>query len=183
MSSCGTRSGDEDDRGVDPDFLGAVATAQALDYPVYWLGRQFTVDGLAFEGPDVVDFATERDEGKVAMTYVAPSASLRLSAYSPNAWALVKDRVTDPEIPGERRPVTRRAVSVKARQAELLSLPPATREVNQLWLILDMGDGVVVAVAPSGGPAYPGGPDYSPFINNPNLLVQVIEENLRPYPE
>ena len=67
--------------------------------------------------------------------------------------------------------------------AELLFLPRGTRPINQLWLILEMKDAVVVAQAHSGGPTHPGGPDYNPFINNPDLLVQVIEENLRPYPE
>jgi hypothetical protein len=187
ISGCGAGHDRRDDRGLDPDFLAAVATAQALHYPVYWLGEEFTLDGLVFEGPDMVDFGSEREGGKVGMTYVAPieggNTALHLSAYSRNAWAVVEDRITDPQIPGEPRPVTRRTVTVATREAELLSLPLATREVNQLWLILDMGDGVVVAVAGSGGPVYPGGPDYNPFINNPDLLVQVIEDNLRPYPE
>jgi len=110
------------------------------------------------------------------------NSSLDLTVYSINAWSLAKERVENPKIPGEPRPVTRRTVSVGTREAELVSLPLGTREVNQLWLILDMEDAVAVAVAGSGGPVYPGGPDYNPFINNPDLLVQVMED-LRPYPQ
>ena len=40
----------------------------------------------------------------------------------------------------------------------------------------------MVAGTNSGGPMYPGGPDYNPFINNPDLLVALMED-LRPYPE
>jgi hypothetical protein len=78
--------------------------------------------------------------------------------------------------------VTRRTVSVGGREGELLFLPLGTRPLNILRLVLDLGDVVVVAQTHAGGPVYPGGPDYTPFINNPDLLIQVMED-LRPYPE
>jgi len=56
------------------------------------------------------------------------------------------------------------------------------RPLNILRLVLDYGDVVVVAAAAAGGPVHPGGPDYNPFINDPDLFVQVMQ-GLRPYPE
>ena len=95
-----------------------------------------------------------------------------------DAWARVQQRVTDPGLPG----VTRRTVTVAGREAELISVPLGTRPLNTVWLVLDLGDAVVLAQALAGGPVYPGGPDSDPFINNPDLLVQVMQ-NLRPYPQ
>jgi hypothetical protein len=179
--SCGSDGQSEGD--LDEYFLRDVAAVEAMGLPVYWLGTEFTVDGLVFRGPYVAEFGDEV-EGGIHMSYLLDggNSSLALTVYSMNAWSLAKERVENPKIPGEPRPVTRRTVSVGTREAELLSLPLATREVNQLWLILNMEDAVAVAVAGSGGPVYPGGPDYNPFINNPDLLIQVMED-LRPYPD
>ena len=176
--------GNQSEGDLDEYFLRDVATVEAMGLPVYWLGTEFTVDGLVFRGPYVAEFGDEVEGGGIHMSYLLDggNSSLALTVYSMNAWSLAKERVENPKIPGEPRPVTRRTVSVGTREAELLSLPLATREVNQLWLILNMEDAVAVAVAGSGGPVYPGGPDYNPFINNPDLLIQVMED-LRPYPE
>jgi hypothetical protein len=184
-SSCGTqRGGDaQTEANLDPDFVAAVATARALDVPVYWLGQEFAVGGLVFRGPDVVDFDNDVEATGIGMTYIAPvddgNTGLDLTVYGRDAWELVKERVTNPRTPG----ASRRSVSVLGKDAEMFSAPGGTRPLNALWLILDLGDAVVVATVNSGGPAYAGGPDYNPLINSPDLFVQVIEENLRPYPE
>jgi hypothetical protein len=162
-------------------FLRDSATAQAQGVPVYWLGQEFTAGDLVFRGPYGAEFGAEVEEG-ISVDYLAPvdggNVAFGLTIYSRDAWERVKENIRNPKIPG----VTRRTASIGAREGELLSLPLATREVNQLWLLLDMEDVVVVAVAHSGGPLYPGGPDYNPFINDPDLLIQVMED-LRPYPE
>ena len=106
------------------------------------------------------------------------NSSLDLTVYGRDAWEPVEDRVMNPRLPG----VTRQTVSVGGREGELLFLPLDTRPLNVLRLILDFGDVVVVASAHAGGAVYPGGPDYNPFINNPDLLIQVMED-LRPYPQ
>jgi len=95
-----------------------------------------------------------------------------------DAWEVAKDRALNPRLPG----VTRRVVTVAGREAELISIPLDTRPLNTLWLVLDLGDVVVVAQALAGGSVQADGPDYSPFINNPDLLVQVMQD-LRPYPQ
>jgi hypothetical protein len=182
--SCIVRRGDDQPNGdLDKYFLRDVAKAQAMGVPVYWLGREFTAGGLVFRGPYTAEFGAEVPGG-IQLTYLAPSqgagqTSVDLSVQGRDAWELAKERITNPRTPG----ASRRSVTVLGKDAEMFSVPGGTRPLNALWLVLDLGDAVVVASVNSGGPIYPGGPDYSPFINNPDLLVQVIEENLRPYPE
>jgi len=161
-------------------FLRDVATVEAMGLPVYWLGREFTVDGSVFRGPYVSEFGAEVEGGGVHMSYLLEggNSSLDLTVYGRDAWEPVEDRVMNPRLPG----VTRQTVSVGGREGELLFLPLDTRPLNVLRLILDFGDVVVVASAHAGGAVYPGGPDYNPFINNPDLLIQVMED-LRPYPQ
>ena len=163
-------------------FLRDVATVEAMGLPVYWLGREFTVDGLVFRGPHVAGFGAEVEGGGVAMTYLASvdggNTRLRLTVYSRDAWELVKDSMMNPRLPG----VTRRTVSVQGRDGDMILQSAGARPLNAIWLVLDLSDVVVVAAANSGGPVSPGGPDYNSFINNPNLLIQVMED-LRPYPE
>ena len=171
----------------DPYFMHDVATAEAGGYPVYWLGWEFAAGDLTFYGPYGSGTGGEVEGGGARVNYSAPiqgggNVGVDLVTYTRAAWELAKERMMNPKIPGETRPVTRRSVAVKGRQADLLSLPGLTRPVNQLRLIVDMGDAVVLAIAPSVGPATPGGPEGSPFINNPDLLVQVMQD-LRPYAE
>jgi hypothetical protein len=107
---------------------------------------------------------------------------LEITVYSPDAWKLAKSRILNPQLLSNEGEATRRTVTVKGRQAELISVPQFTRSVGQLRLIIDLDEVVIVAVARSGGQG-PGGTDHSLFIKNPDLLVEVIDENLRPYPE
>jgi hypothetical protein len=178
--ACIGRSGDDGSDGdLDEYFLRDVATVEAMGLPLYWLGTEFTVDGLVFRGPHGAEFGAEV-EGGIHMSYrlVGGNSTLDLTVYSRDAWARAEDRVRNPGLPG----VTHRTVTVGGREAELISIPLGTRPVNTLWLVLDLGDVVVLATAGAGGVVYPGGPDYNPFINNPDLLIQVMED-LRPYPE
>jgi len=167
--------------GLDKYFLRDAAAMQAMGLPVYWLGTDFTVEGLVFRGPFGAEFGGEVEQG-IGMTYLASvdggNTGLGLTVRGRDAWARLEDRVRNPGLPG----VTRRTVTVGDREAELISIPLDTRPVNTLRLILELDEVVVVASALAGGPVHPGGPDYDPFINNPDLLVQVMED-LRPYPD
>ena len=184
--------GNDDD--VDQRFYGYfLRDAKAMEemgLPVYWLGRQFTAGGLIFQGPYAAEFGGEV-EGGIFIHYTSwldgtpgegRNVGLEITVYGRDAWELAKDRILNPRLMSNEGEVTRQTVIVKGRRAELMSVPSANRPVNALSLILDLDSVVVVAVAPSGGQR-PGGGDYNPFINNPDLLVQVIDENLRPYPE
>ena len=181
--ACIGRGGDDQSEGdLDEYFLRDVATVEAMGLPVYWLGTEFTVDGLVFRGPYGAEFGAEVEGGGIRAAYLAPldggNVAFRVTTYTRDAWELTKERVLNPGLPG----VTRETVTVAGREAQLISVPLGTRPVNTLWLVLDLGDVVVLATAGAGGAVYPGGPDYNPFINNPDLLIQVMED-LRPYPE
>ena len=126
--SCG---GDDQSEGdLDEYFLRDVATVEAMGLPVYWLGTEFTVDGLVFRGPYVSEFGAEVEGGGIRMSYVLVGGNTPayLTIYSRDAWELVKDRMMNPRLPG----VTRRTVTVGGRQAELIAIPLGTRPLNVL---------------------------------------------------
>lgn len=176
------RAGDDGEGDLDEYFLRDVATVEAMGLPVYWLGTEFTVDGLVFRGPYGFEYGPEVEGVGIEMTYQASldggNVVFDLNVFSRDVWELTKERVLNPGLPG----VTRNSVTVAGREAQLISVPLGTRPVNTLWLLLDLGDVVVLATALAGGAVYPGGPDSNPFINNPDLLIQVMED-LRLYPE
>jgi len=171
---------DRSEGGLDKSFLRDAAAMQQLGLPVYWLGTEFTVDGNVFRGPHVSEFGAEVKGGGMRMSYVLVGGNTPayLTVYTRPAWELVRDRMTNPTTRG----AVVRAVSVVGRDAELFSAPGGTRPLNALWLIVDLSDVVVVADTNAGGAVRLGGPDYNPFINNPDLLIQVMQD-LRPYPE
>ena len=165
-----------------PAFTQADA-AQEAGLTVYWLGPSFEAGGVLFrisyaEFPEGFAGVPLQGLEVVYSSQPEPAGSLDLQLFSRSDWDQVKDKVMNPRLPG----VTRETVTVAGREAELISVPLGTRPVNTLWLLLDLGDVVVLATAGAGGAVYPGGPDYNPFINNPDLLIQVMED-LRPYPE
>jgi hypothetical protein len=173
-------------------FLRDVQAMQDMKLPVYWLGRDFTAGGLTFYGPYGVEFGGEVEGGGIFMTYVlwlegtpfeGANTGLDITVYSPSAWEGVKDRITNPHpLPGQGK-VNRSTVDVQGHSAQLISFVGGIRPVERLTLILQRQQVIVVAVAASVGPATPGGPDYNPFVNNPDLLVQVLNDNLRQYPQ
>jgi len=180
-------------------FLRDLKAMQDMGLPVYWLGREFTAAGQTFRGPYGAEFGGEVTGGGIRMSYdtwpegtpfEGPTVGLDLTAYSPAAWENVRERITNPHpLPNEGK-VTRRTVSVAGHDGELLAVPGGTRPINSLWLILPLDNVVVVAEAAAGGKmtplpnlfATPTGPDWSPFINDLDLLVQVMQ-NLRLYPQ
>ena len=176
--------GESEDERFYGFFQRDAKVMQDMGLPVYWLGREFTAGGLTYRGPYAPEFGSDVETGDLLMGY-KPSGgtSLEIRVYSPTAWQLVKDWVLNPRTLTTEGKVTRRTVTVRGRQAELISVPSGTRPVGKLRLVIDLDDVQVVAEASAFGPVSPGGPDRTVFINNPDLLVQVIDENLRPYPE
>ena len=174
----GDGADDVPDEELESYFLRDAAAMQAMGLPVYWLGTEFTVDDAEFQGPHVYGGRTEVQGGGISMSYLRANASLRLTVYSRTAWDLVRDTMMSPPLRG----VTRKTVSVGGREGELVFIPSDTRPLSMLRLILDLGDVVVVAATGAGGATYPGGPDYNPFINKPDLLIEVMED-LRRYRE
>jgi hypothetical protein len=182
--------GDNEASGdLDENFIRAAATVEAMGLPVYWLGREFTAGDMRFGGPYVASVGAEVSGGGVSARYLSwgegeaepydgLNMDLQLTTYSRGAWAAVEERITNPQTPGTRRST----VSVLGDDAVMFAAPTGTRPLNALWLVVDLDEVVMVAAANSGGAIYPGGRDYNPFINDPDLLVQVMQD-LRPYPE
>ena len=187
---CGGNGDSHTDTNLDRYFLRDAATVEAMGLPVYWLGHEFSAADLVFRGPYASEFGAEVQGGGINVDYFAPlqkdaklfegpDTTLKVTTYSRDAWSLVESSTMNPPVSG----VTRRAVTVGDKAGTLLYLPsPPDRPLNILQLVVDLGEVVVVGTADAGGPMTPGGPDYSPFINNPDLLVQVMQE-LRPYPQ
>jgi len=182
----------------DPDdrfygyFLRDAKAMQDVGLPVYWLGREFNAAGLAFRGPYGAEFGGEVEGGGVFMGYVSwldgtpfkgTNISLEITVYSPHAWELARERMANPSPQGIPRQysVTRQKVKVMGREAELISVPSATRPVNGVMLILELDPVVVVATGASVLSA-DGASELSIFVKDPDLLVQVMQD-LRPYPE
>jgi hypothetical protein len=186
--------GDNDD--VDERFYGYflrdAKVMQDMGLPVYWLGRGFSVGALTFQGPYGVEFGGEVEGGGTFTRYVSwldgtpgegRNTRLDMTVYSPDAWELAKSAMLNPQLlPGEGE-VTQRTVTVKGRQAELISIPNLTirRPVDRLRLVVELDPVVVVAQATSVLSA-DGDSELNIFIRNPDLLVQVMQD-LRPYPE
>jgi hypothetical protein len=176
--------GESDDERFYGFFQRDAKIMEGMGLPVYWLGREFTAGGVTYRGPYAPEFGGEVERGGLFMGY-KPSGgtTFEITVYSPAAWESAKDRILNPRTLTTEGEVMRRTVTVKGRQAELLSVPQGTRPVGYLRLVLDLDQVVVAATARAFGAVSPGGPDRTVFINNPDLLVQVIDENLRPYPE
>jgi hypothetical protein len=176
--------GESDDERFFEFFQRDAKIMQDMGLPVYWLGREFTAGGVTYLGPYAPEFGGDVESGYLFMGY-KPSGgtSLEIAVYSPAAWQVARDRILNPQTLTSEGRVTRRTITVKGRQAQMLAVPQVTRPVGYLLLVLDLDEVVVTTTARAFGPMSPGGPDRTVFINNPDLLVQVIEQNLRPYPE
>lgn len=181
-ASCFSTSSDSNDEGYS-HFATAAARAPDEGYRAYWLGREFRANELLFRGPSAAGFGSGIAGGGVLSGYAARLQNggdvvLELNLYSHTAWAAAEERVEQRDDPM----IARRQVSVAGRTGELLSAGPiGDRPVIGLRLILDLGDTVLQADAPSGGATGEGGADVNPLIDEQTFL-RVIQ-NIRPYPE
>ena len=182
--------GESDDERFYGFFQRDAKVMQDMGLPVYWLGRAFTAGGLTFRGPYAPEFGGAVEDGQLFVGYLSrlegtpfegSTISVNMTIYSPAAWQLAKDRILNPRVLSTEGEVTRRTVTVKGHQAQVISVPFASRPVNVVSLILETEPVVVVAEARSNHA--PDGTELSIFMKNPDLFVQVIDQNLRPYPE
>jgi hypothetical protein len=158
------------------NFQTAVAHAPQDGYTVYWLGREFQAGGLTFTGPDVADFGTEVSGGGLEMSYNTSRGGLNLTLYSPAAWQTRTESVRTPAN------AIRKQVVVLGTTASLFVIPGGAgtdRPVNELQLNVNLGGTWVRALAGSGGPITPGGPDTNPLVDEQTFLN--VLQNLRPY--
>ena len=165
-----------------PEFLTPVAEAQRRGVTVYWLGEEFPVGPLLFHINGSVELIDRLggDPG-LEFGYSAPvgegSVPLDLESYlaqSPEAEAVRRRALA---VPGSRT----EPVRVGPSGGELFFLPAGDRPVNALWVFLDLDDVLVVAQAGAGSSGI-AGTDVNPLIEA-DLLISVLAQHLRPYPE
>jgi len=165
-------------------FLKSVDAARDAGLSVYWLGPSFEAGGALFslsEAKFSEGIAGVPLQGLEA-SYSSrgePKGIVDLHLFPRSDWDQVKDKVMNPSAPG----VTRKSVSVAGREGEMVFLTLNDGRLNLVELVLGFGDVVALARANAlTASAAQGGGELSVFINNPDLLIQVME-NLRPYPQ
>jgi hypothetical protein len=162
-----------------PDFLTPVAEAEDAGVTVYWMGAEFQAGDLLFKLSPVADLSPNGTG--LAMDYAANTtqgaAAAFLRVYAKGSSGPREWRRRALAVPG----ASTEGVGVGAWEGELFLLPGAPRPVNHLLLFVDLGDTVAVVQAASGETGVPG-TDPNPLIDR-DLLIQVVAEHLRPYPE
>ncbi len=178
-SSCGDGSFDPT---AQAEFLTPVAQAQEAGIRPYWLGQEFEADGVVLKIGGEASFYDVDREG--------PATTFRYGGfYEDRGGLLYLDTFhaaggrADFRLEKLRssRGAVRRGAHVAAWEGSLWSLPSATRPVNALVLFVNVDDMVVEAVAKAGTSGVPGD-DWNPLIDE-DLLIEVVAEHLRPYPE
>jgi len=175
---------DEQEPDVNQPVFTEAEAAKEAGLTVYWLGPSFEAGGVLFRMSEAYfpeGFAGVPLQG-LEVGYSSqpePAGILYLQVLSKSDWDQVRDKAINARTPG----TTQRAVSVAGRDADLFLQAAGSRPLNALWLILDLGDVIVLAHTNSGvAPAAQGGVELNPLIKNPDLFVQVMQD-LRPYPE
>ncbi len=183
-AACGSLpgAGDSEDPLEQPDFLTPIAQAQGAGLELYWLGDSFQGGALTFAISGYADLFTHEDQvSGLEFAYggkTGPGAvSVDVENYPRGGARDAARRDRARSIPGS----TTEQVHVGGWDADLFYLPGGARPVNALWLFVDVGGNTVLVQASSGGPGIPG-EDRNPLIEK-ELLIQVVADNLRPYPE
>ena len=182
----GSAGGDGAPSGYDPlnepTFLTPVAEAQNAGVEVYWLGTEFRAASARFEIVPVAEaFPRGDDLPGVGLLYVADTGqgfvTFDLDSFSEEGGGAAQARQQAAAVPG----ATSSAVRVGPWEAELFSLPGPGRPVNKTLLLVHIGNTAVTAWANSNETGVPGD-DPNPLIDA-DLLIEVVAEHLRPYPE
>ena len=182
-SACGSPSVDSPGApaGLSGEFVRQFQSAQAEGIDVYWLGIRLSSAGFTYSissvtyEPDLYGFGRE-----LSIEYVAESPDGRLllpiSLQGRDDWESWSS-----ERAAALASYTERAVPVGPWSGVLYIKPGLLRDRQQARLVVDTGRTVVTALA---SPTIKvGGQQINPFSSNPDLLVQPIGENLRPYPQ
>jgi hypothetical protein len=185
LTSCSTSGNAGQSSVEDQDFQVTLQKVQEAGLTPYWLGDRLTAGTTPFEvqpqpeilavsgkpyGIELVYRGAESATGPFFLT-----SSVGAGGDASSGLEDVRRRALD--VPGTKHEIVR----VGEWDAELFSLPSAPRPVNQLKLIVEIGDVDIIARAYAGGSGIPG-QDPNPLIDK-DLLISVLAEHLRPYPE
>ncbi len=146
------------------------------------VGRGFTAGGLAFTGPSSGDFGGEVDGGGANFSYDATllpgsgSVGLRIILFTQRAWDKVK--AVQGDMPAQGTIVTE--VMVAGSTGRVLELRNRLGTLEQIRLIITLGDTTVLGIATRGTPLTPG-PDLNPLTDKQTFISAL--QNLRPYPQ
>jgi hypothetical protein len=175
-----TGSEGSDDPLTSPAFLTPVSQAQESGVKLYWMGTEFQAGPLLFQVRPVADLSPTGTGlsldyiGDVGGGYVVTG----LEVYTEDGGGSEELRRRASAVRG----ASVENVNVGAWKGELFLLPSGNaRPVNQRWLFVDLGEVVAVVQAASGTTGVPA-TDANPLIEK-DLLIQVVAENLRPYPQ
>jgi hypothetical protein len=183
--SLSVSSGGSEDTMNSSGLLEAVERVQEAGLTPYWLGDRLTAGTTPLEvqsqaevlsvsgkpyGIELVYRGAETATGPIFLT-----SSVGSGVDASSGLEDVRRRALNH--PGTKQEI----VHVGEWEAELFSLPSAPRPVNLLMLIIEIDDVYVLARAYAGGSGIPG-EDSNPLIDK-DLLISVMAEHLRPYPE
>jgi hypothetical protein len=165
-----------------PELLTPVAVAQEAGVTLYWLGEQFEVGSLLFQIAGGAELINRSGNGpglefEYSAAFKEGSVGLNLGVFSEQSGEADALREAVLEVTH----ASFRDARVGSWEGELHFLPAGTRPVNQLLLFVDVGETIILGRALSGSSGIPG-EDSNPLIQA-DLLIEVMAEHLRPYPE
>ena len=176
-SGCTLLGAEPEDPVRRQEFLEPVRDAQEAGVDVYWMGASFLGGSGEFE----ISGKTWPVESGGQIVGVQFEYSSRGGLFVLRALSKGGGSVEAFQEAARREGARSATAGVGSWSGELYYLPGGVREVNQLWLFVDLGETVVFAVAPSGDTGVPG-TDSNPLLED-DLLIQTVASYLRPYPE
>ena len=185
-ASCTSSSnghGSPEQRAEFPGFLTPVAIAESAGVDIFWMGTEFDGGSLAFEltaGSELIN-RTGRGPG-LEITYVGGSLDEGGVAFDVESYTKESGEAAAAREQAEAvRGASSHEVAVGPWPATVFTLPGGNRPVNALWMFVDVGETIVLIQSQAGTTGIPG-TDFNPLIQE-DLLIEVVEEHLRPYPE
>ena len=184
-AACG--NSDSDNTGgtshLNPALLSAVDQARELGISPYWLGSHFRAGASSFSVTAAARVFNEESDPHLYVQYAAATedglVDLRIVSYPKGAWTAQELAERSAARANPEHILETAEVGPWAGILSTFSTP--SRPVTNLQLFVDVRDVVVIAQAGSGINGIPGS-DPNPLIDA-ELLIEVVAEHLRPYPQ
>lgn len=184
MASClsAASEGNSSDPLKSPTFLTPVAEAGRSGVTAHWMGEEFQAGSVSFKLNAVARSFPKGDEypglqvrygGDVGIGTVI----FDVETFTKQGEGAEVSRETVAAVPG----ATSQHVVVGLWEAELFLVPGPVRSINKVILFVELGDMIIVGRAHS-GTSSTSGEELNPLIDS-DLLIEVVAEHLRPYPE